>query len=57
LNEKKDKVTIAHNMFMNIMRLIYRSDLIKDGKLNPEAVDLFVIKNGNKFSIQRENAK
>ena len=57
LNEKKDKVEIAYNTFMNIMKLIYRSDLIKDGKLNPEAVELFVIKNGNKFGVQRENAR
>ncbi len=57
LNEKKDKVEIAYNTFMNIMKLIYRNDLIKDGKLNPEAVELFMIKNGNKFGVQREHAR
>lgn len=57
LNEKKDKVEIAYNTFMNIMKVIYHSDLIKDGKLNPEAVELFVIKNGNKFGVQRDNAR
>ncbi len=57
LNEKKDKVEIAYNTFMNIMKLIYNSHLIKDGKLNPEAIELFVIKNGNKFGAQRENAR
>ena len=57
LNEKKDKVEIAYNTFMNIMKVIYHSDLIKDGKLNPEAVELFVIKNGNKFGVQREHAR
>jgi len=54
LNENKDKAEIRQNFFKSIMKLIYTNDLIKDGKLDKEAVDVFVMKNGNKFSELRD---
>ena len=54
LNENKDKAEIRYNLFKSIMKLIYTNDLIKDGKLDKEAVDVFVMKNGSKFSELRD---
>jgi hypothetical protein len=50
LDNQKSNCEISNNFFKSILALIYRNGLIKDGKLDSEAVDLFVTKNGNKFS-------
>jgi hypothetical protein len=41
-----------------MMKMIYNSNLILGGELNNEAVEVFMMKNGQrKFSTQRETSR
>ncbi|MCF8256801.1 MAG: hypothetical protein K9J06_04575 [Flavobacteriales bacterium] len=57
-NEAKDRAEVGYNLFMGMMKMIYNGNLIVGGELNKEAVEVFMMKNGQrKFSTQRETAR
>ncbi len=49
-DDKKSKCEISYDLFKKIMKKIHNADLIKDGKLDDSAIEIFVMKNGTKFS-------
>ena len=49
-DEKKSTCEIGYDFFKKEMKKIHTADLIKDGKLDDSAVEIFVMKNGTKFS-------
>jgi len=46
----KSKCEISYNFFKSIMKLIYTNGLIKEGQLDTEKVEIFITKNGMRFS-------
>jgi len=57
-NANKDRAEVGYNLFMGMMKMIHNGNLIKGGELDPQAVEVFMMKNGNgKFSEQRATAR
>ncbi len=49
-DDKKSTCEISFDFFKKTMKKIHSAGLIKDGKLDDSSIEIFVMKNGTKFS-------
>lgn len=54
LTDDKPSCEISYRALKSIGKTIYERGLIKEGKLNIEEIELFVIENGTRYSDERD---